>query len=282
MEQERSPWLSVAPEALHGFLRFGRAALFRLAGPVDSLLRHVSGRGQLPPLWLRRQAGPLAKYESSAREMAALIERLGLLRAVDRVLDIGCGTGVMAAELKKLIGPERQYLGFDVHPASIRWCKRHLSHDPRFRFELAAIVSPYGSRTGLPLNTYRFPMANDEAGFVLAKSVFTHLLEPEARHYLSEIERVLQPGKAAVVTAFLYEQGSATDRGQSDFFPFSDSKSVVRWRFKVRPHAAVAFERAHFLEMVRDAGLRLQWLCPGFLPGESAFPSGQDILILGH
>ncbi len=37
-------------------------------------------------------------------------------------------------------------------------------------------------------------MTDESAGLILAKSVFTHLLEQDVRHYLREIRRTLQPG----------------------------------------------------------------------------------------
>ncbi len=268
--------------SFYALLRFCRTALFWSAGPLELLVRQLTGRGHLPPLWLRRHAGAVGKYESSALEMAAWIRELRLLRGYDQVLDIGCGSGAMAAEFAQMLGAGGRYTGFDVHRASIRWCKTRFGDDPRFHFELAPIASPYGSRSDRPIEEYRFPMGDGQAGFILGKSIFTHLLEEGARHYLAEIRRTLCPGRAAVVTAFLFEHESRTGRGESPMFRFGDPRGSVRWRFKERPEAAVAYERTHFLRMIEEAGLRLQWLSPGFLPGDSHRPSGQDLLILGH
>jgi hypothetical protein len=43
----------------------------------------------------------------------------------------------------------------------------------------------------------------------------------------------------------------------------------------------VAYEKEYFDEFVAGAQLRIKWLCPGFLPGDSDSPAGQDILVLG-
>lgn len=270
------------PKPVYGLLRIGRTTLLWLAEPFDLLRRHLAGRSDLPPLWLRRHVGSRWGFERAAREMARVIEKLQVVKEGDHVLDVGCGTGVMAKQLVGWIGPGGGYLGFDVHRGAIRWCQKRFGSDPRFRFELAHIASPYGASRGASPLTYRFPMADGEAQFILAKSVFTHLLEPETRHYLAEIQRTLHPGRAALITAFLFERDGETGLGRIPFFPFADGSSSVRWRFKARPHAAVAFERSHFVAMVEDAGLRVQWLCPGFWPGREGTPRGQDILLLGH
>jgi SAM-dependent methyltransferase len=264
--------------ALGGLLRFGRTAALRLASPFDAIARHVAGKTPLPPLWLRRHAGPVASFESSAREMAAFLERLGVLTETDDVLDIGCGPGAMAPEIARRLGRGRRYVGFDAHEPSIRWCRKNFAGDPRLSFELAAVASPYGSRSGVPAGTYRFPMADGEAGLILAKSVFTHLFEEEALHYLGEIRRTLHPGRPAIVTAFLFDRASDEFAKVMLAFPFGDGR--VRWRSWLRPSSAVVYERSRFFELVEESGLRVQWMSAGYFPGAERL-KGQDTLLLG-
>jgi SAM-dependent methyltransferase len=180
------------------------------------------------------------------------------------------------------VGPSGSYLGFDVHGPSIRFCRRRYGADGRCRFEAAGIASPYSTGNGGPIEEYSFPFESGQADFVLAKSVFTHLMPTEAARYLSEIQRVLRPGRPAVVTIFLFAWGSRTDRGGSRFFRSSDTAGRVRWRSRLRPSSAVAYERGYFYAMVGDAGLRVQYLSSGFFPGDTESLSGQDVVILGH
>jgi SAM-dependent methyltransferase len=206
-------------------LRRARTTLLWLAGPADFLWRRSRGRGRLPPLWLRRHAGPVRSFERAAAEMAALVDQLGLLRVTDTVLDAGCGAGAMVPELLRRLSPAGRYVGFDVHVPSIRWCRGRYAGDPRLRFEVAAIASPYGSGMGAPASGFRFPISDAAADLVLAKSLFTHLERPEASRYLSEIRRVLRPGRAALVTTFLYdEDGPAMELVRREF-PFEDPSS---------------------------------------------------------
>ena len=260
-------------------LRRARTAALRLAGPIDRLWLRATGREHLPPLWLRRHTGPVAAFESAARETAEFLDRLALVRAGDTVLDVGCGPGAMVPELARRLGPAGRYVGFDVHAASIRWARERHAGDPRLRFEHADLVSPWGAGAGAA-STYRFPLDEGQADLVLAKSVFTHLLEADARHYLAEVRRVLRPGRGAVVTAFLYDEAGPRLPEVERAFPFSDGRPL-RWRLRSRPSAAVAFGRGLFEEMISAAGLRVIWMSAGYFPG-SARPTGQDTLILGH
>ncbi len=250
-------------------LKAARVMALRLVGPVDALMRLAAGRGNLPPLRLRRHTGPVRSFESAAAEMAALVERLGRIAPDDLVLDAGCGAGAMAPAFARLLGPRGRYVGFDLHEPSLRWCRRHFRADTRLRFET--------SRRGAD---YRFPAAPGEAGFVLAKSLFTHLPENEARHFLSEIRRVLRPGAVAVVTAFLFEPGEGEARA-ADVFPFASPDGSARWRWKAQPESAIAFESSRFLEMIAAAGLRFEWHSRGFWPGASVL-RGQDVLLLSY
>jgi len=187
----------------------------------------------------------------------------------------------MAFEFRSNLDDFR-YLGFDVNRAAIGWARKAFAGDPRIRFELAEIDSPFGEKSARNAEDYRFPVEDGQADLVLAKSVFTHLLESEARHYLCEIRRALKPGRAAVVTALLFAPESRTGLGLSPAFPFGDAEGNIRWRWKARPESAIAYERDFFLRMITDAGLRLQWLCQGFFPGDAPSISGQDILLLVH
>jgi hypothetical protein len=168
-------------------------------------------------------------------------------------------------------------VGFDVHAPSIRWCRRHFAGDRRLRFELAEIASPYGDPGSERLvEEYRFPLDDGAADFVLAKSVFTHLLEKDVRHYLREIRRTLRPGRAALITAFLFD-GMA----RLPAFPYPGEDSPIRWLRPQRVQAAVAFERGFFERMIGEAGLTLRTLIPGYWPGRVAVPEGQDVVVVG-
>lgn len=262
-------------------LRRGRTAALWLAGPIDRLWLRATGRGHLPPLWLRRHTGAVRAFESAARETAEFLDRLGFVRDGDTVIDVGCGPGAMVPELARRLGRGGHYVGFDVHAPSIRWCRRSHAGDPRLRFEHADLASAYGTGSGAAASTYRFPLQTGEADLVLAKSVFTHLLEADARHYLAEIRRVLRPGRGAIVTAFLFDENGSFLPDVEFAFPYSEASGRIRWRLRSRPAAAVAYGRAFFEAMTAAAGLRVIWMSAGYFPG-SAHPAGQDTVLLGH
>jgi ubiquinone/menaquinone biosynthesis C-methylase UbiE len=64
----------------------------------------------------------LAEYESLGRAQCASLIELGLSRT-SRVLDIGCGTGKLAAELVRILSPEGLYYGTDVAEPPLEFCR---------------------------------------------------------------------------------------------------------------------------------------------------------------
>lgn len=251
----------------------GRTAVLRLLSPVESLGRRIGRRRResmipVPPLWLRRHAGPIRAFRTSGEQAMALLDHLGLLRPEARILDFGCGPGSLVPRLARVLGPDGRYLGLDVHTPSVEWCQRTFAADSRFAFES---LDPRGGRP--------WPVAGGTRDLILAKSVFTHLLEAEAREALSEIRRVLAPGGRAVITAFLFDGAPFANR-TLPWFPWPGPDASVRWRRASRPTAAVAVEAGTFRRWVAAAGLQIESMLPGFHPGGAAPPTGQDTLIL--
>ncbi len=118
------------------------------------------------------------------------------------VLDIGCGCGRTA---RCLINNRwiRKYIGFDVVETSIKWCQKFL--EPPWQgaakfywFDLYS--AEYNPTAAMKAEELRFPADDRCVDVVFAASLFTHLLEPDARHYLKEIGRVLSKRGTAILS----------------------------------------------------------------------------------
>lgn len=273
--------LSDLPPPAIRLLRGARTLALDLASPFERALSRQARA--LPPLGLRRHAGPLRHFASSALEAEQLLDRLALLAPDAHVVDLGCGPGAMALRFERRLGPGGRYTGLDVHGPSIRWCRARFAADRRFRFERLERDSPY--RTGAGAHQRELPLAAGSADLVLAKSLFTHVLAEEAAELLAEIARVLAPERGrAVVTAFLFDprrRESEVPRGtHPPWFPHPGADAAVRWHHERWPHAAVAYERGLFEFLARANGLEVERFEAGFFPGDADPPAGQDVLVL--
>lgn len=258
-----------------------RAAFLRRLDPFDRALLVLRGKGHLPPLSLRRHVGPVHLFETAADQTKAWIEQFDLVKDGSTILDIGCGCGVMVPTFSELMGEKGSYIGFDVYAPAIAWCRHAYQNDPRFRFELAVFSSPYGTRSSIHIESYRFPSESSSIHLVLAKSVFTHLQEREAKHYLKEISRVLTESGKALISVFLFSRDLAgPELIQGLPFP-EDLDAKIRWRLASRPEAAISFDGELFKSWIAEANLVVEHFVPVFWPANSSVFNGQDLLILG-
>ncbi len=86
-----------------------------------------------------------ASYDSHAeaqiRTAGLLAERLPPLPAAPRVLELGCGTGILTRRLLDRLGPDADLLATDLSPAMIARSRDTL-HDPRLRFAVMDAEAP--------------------------------------------------------------------------------------------------------------------------------------------
>ena len=211
------------------------------------------------------------------------------------MLDIGCGSGRVAAELTKVLDPaEGSYEGFDVMPASIAWCQKAIaSRHPNFRFQLADIQNGQYNPTGRQAAAeYDFPYADSCFDTAIATSLFTHLRPFEAERYLAETGRVLRPGGRLLSTWFLINEeaeallasGSAQARGgmQTGQRPpirldhvFTDSRgNEFRSPHAKTPEHLIAVDEKLVRAMLEAADLELIEIAYGRWPGAHHRASG--------
>lgn len=247
----RIPWFR------HRFLL--RRKLDRLFLDVpDALFRRAVGRGHWPPYSLRAFVGGAQGFEETGQWFVDELWRLGLLGRGTRILDIGCGCGRVAYSLatdERLAGLNIRYTGMDIDADCVAWCRAHITpKNESFDFYHAdcgnVSYNPNGAEAA---GGYSFPHAADSFDVVLLTSVFTHLLEPDLRHYLAEVSRVLAPGGVAYATLFLLDSAAFGRHGIR--FPFVRGHCAVnREDF---PTNAVAYEEAFVRSTVEGVGLRV-------------------------
>ncbi len=209
--------------------------------------------------------------------------KIGNLKENYSVLDVGCGLGRMALPLSEYLNEEGKYTGFDIVKREIEWCKKII--EPRrknFNFFHADVFNFHYNPTGKTRPCfYKFPLESNQFDFVILTSVFTHMLSFEVDNYLSEISRVLKPGKRCFITFFLINDESLQH--------ISNGDSAVKFEFKINefrlndhkdPEAAVAFEESFIRELSEKKNLKVvdpiyygQWC------GRENFYDYQDIII---
>jgi SAM-dependent methyltransferase len=162
------------------------------------------------------------------------------------VFDFGCGCGRLARQLLMMRDSPHEYLGIDLHRGMIEWCRKNLaSIAPNYRFEHHDVRSPLFNPSG-ELEAAVFPAPEDYYSLVVAHSVFTHLVEWQAEHYLAECARILAPHGRVVSTWFLFDKTDFPMMGESDNALYVRADD---------PTAAVIYDRAWLERRLQAVGL---------------------------
>ena len=144
-------------------------------------------------------------------------------QAGDRILDVGCGTGLVLRQVQGEVDRASLH-GSDLSPAMLQVAGERLEGRVRL-LQARAEVLPY---------------ADESFDAVISSSVLHYVPEPEAA--LGEVRRVLRPGGRLVLTDW-----------SRDYLAMKILDAWLRWRdpAHVRTHS-----RASVVAMLEEVGLR--------------------------
>lgn len=215
-------------------------------------------------------------YGEVGRQIAGWLRAYAGLAEASVVLDIGCGTGRVAAPLAEILGPAGRYVGFDVSKPAIQFCQLRFAEDPRFAFHRQDVYNGYYNRSGdLPERGVRFPAPDASVDVAFATSVFTHMRLGAVRTYMAEAARTLRPGGRFLFSVFALEPGR--ERSQAlEFRPFEAGSAVVNHR---SPEQAIAHRRDVLAALVAEAGLATETVLRGQWRPPADYEGGQDLWV---
>ncbi len=153
------------------------------------------------------------------------------------VLEIGCGCG-RATRLLLNHPFIKRFIGFDVIAPNIEWCNAYLrpawwSGTAEFYcYDLySAEYNPDGA---IRTTEFQFPCEDAGADIVIGASIFTHLLEPDMKHYLRQCGRILSSRGRAILSIHTAVSPGSRFEGNE---------------------ARIDMEMGYFLESAAEAGL---------------------------
>ena len=189
------------------------------------------------------------------------------------ILDIGCGTGILAIASEPYVQSGGRYIGIDVSKNDIDFCTSHYTA-PYFEFRhFDANNAHYNKEASL--TSGHWPIEDNSMDLVTALSVWTHFNEHDAKHYMKEIARVLKPGARALITCFYKDPDYETQQTKGIDTPsVSDFHGTDpnQWLFEERaygsknwscpkwatpPEQAIAINPAGLEELLQTSKLEL-------------------------
>ena len=202
-----------------------------------------------PPRELRALVGPLDDEYYDNPSGAPVFPQLPDEDAYRQVFDFGCGCGRVARQLIRQVPRPERYVGIDIHSGMIDWCQANLAPATEgFEFKHHDVFNILLNPGDEKPRTLPLPVGDKQFSLVLAISVFTHLVESQAVHYLSEVSRILRPDGRFLATWFLFDK---------QHFPMMVEDQNALYTDPVDPTQAVIFDRSWLRGAAREAGLTI-------------------------
>jgi len=211
-----------------------------------------------PPEEMRRLVGPV-DLESFDNPTGALVYPYLPAEVYEAVFDFGCGCGRVARQLLQQRPSPTSYVGVDLHAGMIRWCNENLNAvAPHFTFYHHDVYNVASNPDRDKPMTAPFPVADSQFTLVNAHSVFTHLTEQQAEHYLRECARVLHPQGILHGSWFLFDK---------EDYPMIGEGANALYLSYADPSSAVIFDRKWVQDTARKMGLRIYQVYPPSIRG---------------
>lgn len=133
-------------------------------------------------------------------------------RSANRVLDVGCGTGILAIASDPFVQEGGRYVGIDIGREDIEFCRQQYT-SPHFEFvQLEASNPEYApDRSDAHL---AWPLEDESFDLITALSVWTHMNQADAEFYMREVSRVLKPTGKALITLFVLDESYERKQSQ--------------------------------------------------------------------
>jgi SAM-dependent methyltransferase len=148
-----------------------------------------------------------------------------------RILDVGCGTGLLAIASEPCLGERGRYLGIDVSRADVEFCRAHYP-SPAFSFQVLEARHPvYAPEHEAGQRPWDVPDASIHLATAL--SVWTHFAEGDGLFYFCELDRVLRPGGRAILTCFLLDDAYRASLPRAPGASLFHATPRERWVFEV-------------------------------------------------
>jgi ubiquinone/menaquinone biosynthesis C-methylase UbiE len=195
----------------------------------------------------------------------------------NKILDVGCGTGLVSMAAQNYIGDNGVYIGLDINKDEIEFCKKHYKH-PNFIFKHTNSNNAFFARDQKETEI-KWDLENNFFDLVSALSVWTHLNQNDSIYYFKEIERVLKNNGRAIITFFylddLYRKsliarkditGKYHSTSQLEWIFDKSAYESKEWFYPSKldvPEKAIGVTEGGLDRLLKESGLELIEYYPG-------------------
>jgi SAM-dependent methyltransferase len=206
----------------------------------------AGGALPIPPLEYRAWVGPTDPERFDNPDGSLVYPDFSPDR-YESVFDFGCGCGRVARQLILQDPRPRRYIGVDVHPQLIAWCRENLEPAaPGFEFHHQDVFDKLVNAGDGKADVLPFPAEDESVTLFESLSIFTHIVERQLAFYLREAARVLRLDGEMNASFLLFEKAD---------FPVLDDARNALYIDDSYPPSAVYYDREWLQRTLSHAGL---------------------------
>jgi len=200
--------------------------------------------------------GNQSNFKKTGLEYLNYFKKYCNLKPENKILELGQGMGRFTMPLTKYLNDQGEYYGLDIVPDSVKHCQKNITKKfPNFYFLLADVKNKmYNPEGQLQAYEYTFPFKDNFFDLIFLHSVFTHMLLEDMKNYLSEIARVLKPGKQCFISYFLFNTESNNTLNR---YNHKHDFGLYRCRRLDRPESAISYDIKLIQDTYKKVGLKI-------------------------
>jgi SAM-dependent methyltransferase len=226
-----------------------------------------------PPLRLRKSVGPTEEKYYENPSGCLVFERNIPAENYRTIFDFGCGCGRVARQLiLQTEAKVESYCGEDLFRDSIEWARQNLTPaNPSFQFRHHNVFNAqFNPSTAQEVAA--FTANNNFFTLVTAHSVFTHIIERNLKHYISECARILTPNGIFRSSWFLFDKTG---------FPMMQEFQNCLYINVYDPTNATIYDYNYIRSLFRENGMTIYSIVPPPIRGFQWFlfakPSSAEV-----
>ena len=210
-------------------------AALRMNSPVerDDEIYTQSARRLVRAVRAMLEADKFSKHKRSFKNLKG-----------SEVLDLGCGTARFLHGLTLSSATPLKYVGVDVQAKQIKWCRNHLSRFGNFHFQHIDVQNDRYNPKGKQTIQDQIDPQHRNPGFVMIRSVFTHMRPDEVLSTLQETRNIVKDQGRVYLTVNVENNAVEwTDTPEG----MKDGQNLLK----------VQFNKGYFETLVEESGFRV-------------------------
>ena len=224
-----------------------------------------------------------ADFLKAGDKMLNIINKYVKFKDDSSILDIGCGYGRLAHAFIRNKNFHGEYIGIDILPNHIEWCKSNLFDycGKLINFYCIDMINDIYNPSG-SLNVKNINLDISPMDLVDIINVFNHMYYEDIRSYLYKIYNLMDKNVKVYISLFILndEQRKLEGENRSSLPMKYGCERFYKYYCKCKPLYAIAYEERALFNLFNEISYKVENIVYGSWCGRQNKDLYEDIIIL--